>query len=188
MIVNTLTTSARIKTRMLIIFIALCLTACQAGDRDGIQIALSDPDQTVYQLATTVYTAKRLRQIEQSGYNYHDLSANYPVQCVRQAGKLYRVAYRATDRLLLLYYNQQGKLLFHKRQTPTVAKQALDMVNVQDNVYAVKAIDPTGTYDFLYTGDTEIPRVSAHYTTDGYLLHIEYDERWRVAKMSWELI
>lgn len=188
MIVKLFILRSRIKTILITIIILLCLTSCEIKGRSDMQILLSDRNQTIYELITNIYTIDQLKHIEQSNYNYDDLCLNYPVQCIRKEGDIYRVIYRAKDRLLILYYNQYGELLLHKQVTLNIVKKEFDQINQQYDVYDVKAIDETGEYDFLYVGDTEIPKVSVHYTKDGYLLHIEYDERWRVIKVSWELI
>ncbi len=52
----------------------------------------------------------------------------------------------------------------------------------------VRAIDPDGEYLFLYTGRNDVPKVSSHYTKDGYLITIEYDESNAVVSVEQELV
>ena len=50
------------------------------------------------------------------------------------------------------------------------------------------AIDPNGEYLFLYTGRNDTPKVSSHYTKDGYLITIEYDVSNVIISINEELI
>ena len=52
----------------------------------------------------------------------------------------------------------------------------------------VRAIDPNGEYLFLYTGRNDAPKVSSHYTKDGYLITIEYDVSNVITSINEELI
>ena len=56
----------------------------------------------------------------------------------------------------------------------TLFKSDFDRVAVGQSLDEVRAFDPNGEYIFLYTG-SGTPRVSSHYTKDGYCITIEYD-------------
>ena len=55
------------------------------------------------------------------------------------------------------------------------------------SVDSVIAIDPKGDYVFLYT-ESEGSRISTHFTKDGYMIMIHYDDSLLVEKIDCELI
>lgn len=151
---------------------------------------ISDKNQTVYELTINKYTQEQLNQIEASNYSYQDLDKKYPAQCVRESDNFYRVVYTCTDnrKLLILNYDKQGGLLFQKQVMPNVEKKVLASIALGVTVDDVKKIDESGEYLFLYTGSTDTPKVSTHYTIDGFLCQIEYDTNWKVVAFHYELI
>ena len=48
----------------------------------------------------------------------------------------------------------------------------------------VQTIDPEGEYLFLYTGRNDVPKVSTHYTTDGFVITITYDKNNVIEKIE----
>lgn len=52
----------------------------------------------------------------------------------------------------------------------------------------VQKIDPQGEYLFLYTGRNDTPKISSHYTKDGYLITIQYDDSGTIIDIAEELI
>ncbi len=56
------------------------------------------------------------------------------------------------------------------------------------SVASVTELDPLGEYTFLYTGRNDVPRVSHHYTTDGYHVAIWYDEDQNLCEVIYDAI
>ena len=52
----------------------------------------------------------------------------------------------------------------------------------------VKKIDPNGEFLFLYTGRNDVPKISTHYTKDGYIILIEYEDNNQIVDITYELI
>ncbi len=68
------------------------------------------------------------------------------------------------------------------------SKSDFNLLSIGQQLADVKMLDPKGDYIFLYTGRADIPRVSTHYTSDGYLITITYDDNNIISKIDFELI
>ena len=178
---------------LLLTMIMLLVCSCLNKEVEEMNPQISDGSKTVYELSTTRYTQKQLDKIEAQASNltYQNLNRKYPVQCVRATEWCYRVVYVGVNRqLLVLFYDNQGSpiLSVYPQVTPVVSSQTLDLIKVGEvNLYDVMAIDKSGDFTIFYTGVGE-PRISYHYTTDGYLYSIEYDEFGIVMDTRRELI
>ena len=84
------------------------------------------------------------------------------------------VVYRGKTKILMLTFDSCGNKLSSEFHEMNVKKDAFDTIRVGSMLSEVQTVDPTGGYFFLYTGRND-PRVSAHYTTDGFLINITYD-------------
>lgn len=85
------------------------------------------------------------------------------------------VVYRGKTKVLILTFDSYGNKLSSEFHNMTVNKNAFDTICIGSSLLEVQTIDPSGGYLFLYTG-TNKPRVSTHYTTDGFLINIMYDK------------
>ena len=52
----------------------------------------------------------------------------------------------------------------------------------------IQKIDPNGEFLFLYAGRNDIPKISSHYTKDGYIVIIEYNDNNQIVNITQELI
>ncbi len=58
-----------------------------------MDVELSDPNKSVYELTSTCYSQKILIDIADARLDYDVLNAKYPVECIRAYGENYRVTY-----------------------------------------------------------------------------------------------
>ncbi len=87
-----------------------------------------------------------------------------------------------------MYYSNTGAFLSNDKIQPTIEKCEFEVIDQTWSVYDIKNIDPSTLAYFLYTGDTEAPKKSRNYTTDSYLIEIEYNSNCFVSKINCELI
>lgn len=64
-------------------------------------------------------------------------------------------------------------------------------LNELDNLYPiddVQKFDKNGIFMFLYASYTGTPKISSHYTTDGYMVNVHYNDDYCVEKVDYRLI
>lgn len=66
----------------------------------------------------------------------------------------------------------------------SVESKHFESINIGESIDNVQKIDPLGDYIFLYTGRNDFPKISTHYTSDGYIIGIHYDEDYHVIKID----
>ena len=117
-----------------------------------------------------------------------EIHAKYPMECVRKISDTYRAAYLGDGSIAVLLFDASGDGLTGKIYSTRLLKSDFDNVKQGMQLEEVRAIDPDGEYLFLYTGRNDVPKVSSHYTKDGYLITIEYDESNAVVSVEQELV
>lgn len=173
---------------VLILLLLLTFCSCARNGDDKMKYSISDTSRTLHTLITNTYTQEQLDEIEKISADFEVLNKKYPAQCVRKDETLYRVVYASENKLLILNYDMKGAIVLHKQVSPKVEKKDLDQVKIGISVEDVQAIDETGEFYFLYTGNTDTPKISTHYTTDGYLFRIYYDDSWNVLGVDVSII
>lgn len=63
--------------------------------------------------------------------------------------------------------------LWRKRR---IAVSDFASLSSENTLQEVRKMAPFGAYLFLHAGRNDLPMVSSHYLTDGYLIQITYDE------------
>ena len=173
------------RTAILVLIASLLLCLCACGNE---KIKESDKSKNVIELVTKAYDSNELNEIASFEGSIYELNDKYNIECLRIVGEYYRVAYLGDGCVLIIYYTQSGqKLHANISQTP-LTSGSYESIMVGDSIAKVMEFDPDAEYWFLYTGRTDFPRVSSHYTKDGYLITIEYDESNYVIEINKELI
>ena len=85
------------------------------------------------------------------------------------------VAIMGESKLLLCHFNPDGSMLFVRDYKYSPDSTKFDVVLPGDSINSVMALDAEGYYPFLYTGRDDFPRISNHFTLDGYLITITYN-------------
>lgn len=147
-------------------------------------------DQNVMELLTHVYSDDELTEISQFKGTLTELGQKYPIECLREVGSgsmLYAV-YRSESNVTLLYFDRNGNLLGRAdRGHMAHSSEEFKALRVGDTLDDVMAFDPDGSYLWLYTG-IQPPPVSMHYTTDGCIISIEYDNENVITKIEIRMI
>ncbi len=175
--------------RILFIAIAfaclLFLFSCGKGE-GKLKIELSPTDQTVNELATTVYTKEQLSEIAHFNGTLDDLNAQYPIECIREVFGIYRISYLGDKTIAVILFDDTGSLLFGNTYSTQLFRSEFEALSEGQTLEQVRTIDPNGEYLFLYTGRNDTPKISSHYTRDGYLITVEYDDLNVIQKIQEE--
>lgn len=174
--------------KYLFIIVILILSLCSCGkDKEMQGIKISDINMNMRELITIEYSKEELDVIHELNKNIYDLNTEFPIECVRETKNGFRVTYSESECILELFFDQQGNKTFGKIYNLSRERSSFKEI-IGKSVENVKAIDPMGDYTFLYTGRNDIEPISTHYTEDGYLIKIIYDENNIAINVSEELI
>lgn len=175
-----------LKGSILAVLLTVLLCSC-AGGADKSAMKPSPTDKSIHDLATHIYARAELNEIAGFNGSVDQLDAAYPIECVRVFGDRFRISYRGEHDIAELIFDESGNKLFGQVRELALKKQNFDRFHDGGTLDDVQNLSPNGVYLFLETGRQE-PRISYHYTSDGYLIAIEYDESNRIVKMHTELI
>ncbi len=109
-----------------------------------------------------------------NGFSTNDIITHYYVYsgryCIRIDGGPPFVFFRFLD-----WFMQDFPTKVSVKRTE-VLKSDFDNLKTGQSLDDVREIDPDGEYLFLETGRNDTPKVSSHYTKDGYFITVEYDD------------
>ena len=165
-------------------FFTLMVSCSAQGGESNMQI--SPIDKNAFGLISTVYTADQLNDIVSFTGSIHELNNLYKIECIRETSYGYRIMYRSDTQIAEVWVQNEritGGWIYNISENCV----AFNAITVGQTIDDVKEIDPYGSYLFLYSGRGE-PRESRHYTLDGFLIIIEYDEQYRVSNIQTALI
>ena len=157
-------------------------------DESGLENKVSPDDKSLIDLASKVYSESQLRQIVDFSGSIHALNAQYPIECLREEQGFYRVSYLGSEQVAVLFFDGSGNKLIGNIHSIVRSKTDFDSLAEGELLEKVCEIDPNGDYLFLYTGRNDVPRVSYHYTTDGHLISITYNNLNAIIGISEGLI
>ncbi len=170
-----------------VIVLLLMICSCAKGGRNLI-IAISPPDKSMVDLASKVYDEQQLSELVKFNGSLNELNAEYPIECLREDNGTYRASYLGDGSIAVILFDDSGNILFGNIYSTQLTKSDFDGLTKGLLIEEVKTIDPNGGYLFLYTGRNDTPKVSSHYTKDGYLITIEYDDLNSIISINEELI
>ena len=163
------------------------ICSCAKGGSD-LNIEISPPDKSLVDLASKIYDETELLEFMKFNGSLNELNTKYPIECLREDNGMYRVSYLGDGNLAIFLFDSSGNKLFGSIYSTQSLKSDFDRLVKGQSLDEVRAIDPNGEYLFLYTGRNDAPKVSSHYTKDGYLITIEYDVSNVITSINEELI
>ncbi len=172
---------------ILIIMMLFMICSCAKGGSD-LNIEISPPDKSLVDLASKIYDETELLEFMKFNGSLNELNTKYPIECLREDHGMYRVSYLGDGNLAIFLFDSSGNKLFGSIYSTQSLKSDFDRLVKGQSLDEVRAIDPNGEYLFLYTGRNDAPKVSSHYTKDGYLITIEYDVSNVITSINEELI
>ena len=178
-----------IKYSPLIIVMLMLLVGCSysSGGSD-LKIEASPSDKSIVELASKTYDETQLSELVVLRDSINEVNLKYPIECLREINGTYRASYLGDKKIAVLLFDDSGNWLLGKIYCTQRTKSDFDSLKVGQRLDEVRAIDPDGEYLFLYTGRNDVQRVSSHYTRDGYLITIRYDDSNIVISIHRELI
>ena len=169
-----------------VVFLSL-LCSCTEGGRN-MNFKMSPPEKSLVDLASTTYDQKQISEIAMFSGSLYALNRQYPIECIRKCDGLYRVSYLGDGIIAVLLFDRTGNSLYGSTYSTKLFASDFDGFVRGQSLDEVRAFDPDGEYLFLYTGRIDTPRVSSHYTKDGFLVTIEYNAVNEIISINKELI
>ena len=170
-----------------IIVMLLVMCSCTKGESD-LNIEISPPDKSLVDLASKMYDETELLELTKFNGSLNELNIKYPIECLREDNGIYRVSYLGDGSIAMFLFDGSGNRVLGNIYSTQLLKSDFDRLVKGRSLDEVRAIDPNGEYLFLYTGRNDTPKVSSHYTKDGYLITIEYDASNVIISINEELI
>ena len=167
--------------------IGLFLLCSCSKEGNDLKVTLASSDATVTDLVSKTYSDSELLTIAQFQGTMKELNVEYPMECVREMNGIYRVSYLGQSKIATIIFDEKGNILIGNVYDTVKRNSDFEDLLIGQSLDEVKKFDPNGGYLFLYTGKNN-PRISTHYTLDGYLISIEYDDKNRVIDIKRELI
>ena len=164
---------------------ALC--SCANGG-SNLKIEISPSNKSLIDLASKVYDEQQLLEVVKFNGSLNKLNAQYPIECLRKNSGTYRASYLGNGRIAVILFDNSGSKLLGNIHRTQLLKTDFEGLRKGQLLEEVKTIDPDGEYLFLYTGRNDTPKVSSHYTRDGYLITIEYDDSNTIVSINEEPI
>ena len=170
------------------IILLLCLfCSCTIGGND-LKVKISPSDKSLIDLVSKTYDDMQLLEIAQFNGSINELSTQFPIECLRCHNGKYRVSYLGIEKVAILVFDDSGnKILGNIYNTEKLKSDFGGWIKGQ-SLEDIQKIDPHGEYLFLYTGRNDTPKMSSHYTKDGYLITIQYDDSGTIIDIVEELI
>lgn len=176
-----------IKYFLLFIIILFVLSSCSKGDSE-LKEKICSPDKNITELVSKKYSNSQLLTITQLEVTMNELNKQYPIECLRKIGNAYRVSYLGNDSVAVIYFDSSENKIFGRVYSLYLTKADFNELATGQSLESVQKIDPQGEYLFLYTGSNDAPKTSTHYTKDGYLITVEYDEGNTILSVTTSLI
>ena len=178
-----------IKYSCIIVIFTMILTlySCnQGGEILGINIAPTN--QSISEITSRVYDDATLLEIVGFNGTMNELDSQYPIECLRMDGDRYRCAFLGQRQVAIVLFDSSGNKLLGKIHKLQNFKSDFNELVVGCSLEDVQKVDPNGEYLFLYTGRNDTPRISSHYTEDGWLITIKYNEENMIESITQDLI
>lgn len=170
---------------IIVLLFLLCSCAKEGSD---LKIEPSPSDKRLIDLASKIYDEPQLSELIKFNGLIDELNAQYPIECLRENNGIYRVAYLGDGSIAVLLFDNYGNKFGGNIYNTQLLKSDFEGLTKGKPLEEVRKIDPNGEYLFLYTGRNDTPKVSSHYTKDGYLITIEYDASNSILSINEELI
>lgn len=154
----------------------ICLLCACAKEENNIKLEISPENKTIIELATKVYSDSQLTSVVGFEGNIDELSHVYSIDCLRKTQNGYRASFLGDQSAASVFFDSDGNKIKSNVNKLSLMSCDFDSLNSFNTLDDVKKIDVNGEFIFLCTGRNDVPEISKHYTKDGYIIHIEYNE------------
>lgn len=176
-----------IKYFLLSVLLLCVLSSCGKGE-SNLKEKICSPDKNINELVSRKYSNSQLLTIAQLEVTMEGLDKQYPIECLKEIENFYRVSYLGNDSVSVIYFDSSENKLFGRVYGLYLEKDDFIGLTAGQSLESVQKIDPHGEYLFLYTGSDNAPRVSTHYTKDGYIITVNYDDENTISSVTTDLI
>ena len=172
---------------LLITMMTCFLCSCSKGD-GNLNIELSPKDRSLFDIASDIYDESELSEIVKFYGSINELNEKFPIECLREDQGVLRVSYRGEDNIAVILFDTSGNYVLGRIHRVERESADFDGVGLGESLQKIREIDPSGEYLFLFTGRNDTPKVSSHYTKDGYFITLEYDTSNKIISIKKQLI
>jgi hypothetical protein len=147
---------------------------------------MSPNDKNICELISETHSDEQLKEIIQYRGDLLSLNKKYKIECIRETAYGCKVVYKGCAHYAEVWFQDNvasGGWLY--KVSPPYSD--FESIEVGQTLDVVQKLDPEASYLFLYSGTGE-PRISRHYTKDGYLIAISYDEKDYIISIETGLI
>ena len=178
------------------VVVIICLL-CSCGKKENEPFDIEkcvSPNKNINRMFLKKYSQDEIEKIRKFDGTIEELNKEYPIKCVRKYvdneyyGTYYRISYLGEKSIGQVWYYADTEEFQVWRYNYSCPKRNFKKFKVGTHLDEVMETDPDGDYIFLYTGMTDAPKTSEHYTKDGYLITIDYDDDCKITKINEELI
>ena len=140
----------------------------------------------------TFYTDAQLPEIADLDGTADELFPLYPPSHIRRIKNdvnkdnttdVFGVFYLGETKALKLIIDNLGNRIWQCSYNTIESKKTFDSLSLGQTLTDVKNLDPNGDYPFQYMGRTDIPMFSNHYTRDGFIIQIIYDDNYIITSI-----
>ncbi len=140
------------------------------------------------ELASHKYNDSQLLELSQFNRTIYELNKKYPIECIRKINNNLRISYLGDSSIAILIFDNDGNKILGNVYSTLLSTADYNNLAIGQSLDNVIDIDSNGEYLFLYTGRNDTPRISTHYTKDGYIITIEYDDKNTITNIKKALI
>ena len=170
-----------------IVILSCLFCSCITGG-NGLRVEISPSDKNLNELASKIYEDSQLSEIIKFDGQIRELDTRYPIECIRKYNKNYRVSYLGAEKIAVIIFDDSGNKVSGSIYNACKSKSDFSVLAKGESLKNVQKIDPYGEYLFLYTGRNDTPKISSHYTKDGYLITIQYNDSNTIINIKEEQI
>ena len=133
------------------------------------------------------YSDEQLERINQENAlrrdSISDLEKTCDVQYVDKDSPDRIAVVTGETQVLVIHFNEDGKMQSQEMRPVSPASAEFEALSAKDPINSVMEIDSNAQYGFLFSGRNDSPRLSYHYTRDGYCIEITYDDNYEIANI-----
>ncbi len=156
-----------------VVIMAETLTSCINRGNILNNMELSE-NTNIFETVTTVYSESQLRDLSTLNCSIDELNSRFPVECIKKTDNHYRVSYVGENMFTVILFDENGKWIMANTYKAYLPLSDYKTIRKGQSLDEVMEKDPNGEYLFLFTGRDDSPRISCHYSVDGYLITIKY--------------
>lgn len=182
------------------VFLAVLALVCGCSENRGTDLVTTQPTTLTTTALYTVasgevpiyYTDAQLDIMYESASTLQQQTSEYATNYVKEGDAGYRVVYRGDTKAVIFVYDWEGERVAQSFWgLSPLAKTAYDVIAIGDPFSRVQDLDPNGNYEVVEHSErhcTSHGRVSIHFTIDGYMVLIKYDQAFCVEYIEVDML